>query len=105
MPSAQRLDEPSILLLPEDLFNNIASWLDDQELCNMELTNKDIRLLCQTRASLGLARGGSTWDNHDLITNIRPANRPPGRQLSYSFCNTPKHTCAAVSTLQVPFCT
>ena len=42
MASAGRLDEQYLLLLPEDLLNNIGSWLDNQELCNMELANKEL---------------------------------------------------------------
>ena len=42
MTAAGELDEQYLLLLPEDLLNNIGSWLDDQELCNMELANIEL---------------------------------------------------------------
>ncbi len=62
MASAGTLDEPELLLLPEDLLNNIGSWLDDKELCRMELASKELHLIlsnpsrpgsCERRLDLG----------------------------------------------------
>ncbi len=62
MSLAQRLDMPNLLSLPEDLFSNIGSNLDDQELCSMELANKRFYQClsspsrpgpCETRLDIG----------------------------------------------------
>ncbi len=42
MASEEKLDNAYLLLLPEDLLNSVGSWLDDQELCNMELANREL---------------------------------------------------------------
>ena len=45
MPAEQGLGAPSLLFLPEDLVVDIASQLDDWDVCCMELASKE---LCET---------------------------------------------------------
>ncbi len=79
MPSAQRLDEPGILLLPEDLLNDIGSWLNDQELCNMERTNKEVHLIMSNPS-----RPGPGDRILDLGLPRFDGKHPPSQQASRS---------------------
>ena len=44
----------SLLLLPEDLLNDIASWLDDErDVCSMELTRKTFYMILSKPSRAG----------------------------------------------------
>ena len=49
--AAERLDEPALLSLPEDLLNDIGSRLNEKDVCNLELANAGVHdvLLRPTR--------------------------------------------------------
>ena len=83
MRSRKRSDEPDILCLPEDIFDDIGSWLEDQNLCQMELASKALHNImsaprhpgpCKRRVDIGAHR-----------VTCKPLNQEASRQ-AHSAC-------------------
>lgn len=79
MTSVDSFHGSGLLSLHQDLFDSIGSWLEDQDICSMELANNTLIRLCQGPGVpvLGLARGSWTWEIDDLGIG-HPVQRPPG---------------------------
>ena len=53
MTSAETLMRPNLLCLPGNAFNDIASWLDEEDLCSLELANKTIHIILSSPSRPG----------------------------------------------------
>lgn len=72
MPSADRLDEPSLLSLPDDLIVQLFYRLDNQrDVCMFELVSKRIR---NVLSELSEARGEGCLDLGTEFPRDRPQN-------------------------------
>ena len=60
MHAAQMQNKATIMSLPEGLFCNIGSWLDDRDSCKMEVASKDYYSTMHCRGLVGL-QGGSSF--------------------------------------------
>ena len=87
MSAMQMRREANILLLPQDLLSNISSWLDDRDICVMELANTNfhnaIRVSCgppKARLNLGAP------SKRDLDEAL-PTKAPPRLELSGRLLN------------------
>ena len=98
MAAAVEPMEPILLSLPGYLLNDIGSWLNDQELCNMELANKELHLIMSNPSRPGPCERRLYLGAH-LPTGSPKASRSP---TIYSFCEIPAHMYAAMLKFPQP---
>ena len=77
MTPADEIDEPNLLSLPEDLFNDIGSYLDDKDVCHFEQASRAVYKLV-SRPS----RNGPCERRLDLISRRLPLLQEESRSVA-----------------------
>ena len=102
MALAERLDDAYLLVLPEDLLNIVGSWLDDQDLCNMERASKEIHHVLSSPSRPG--PGKRRLDLGARFDGLRPPSKEASRLPAQSppICNVLVHGVAAMLACRYP---
>lgn len=86
MTSAETFTEPDLLCLPGDVINDIASWLDEEDLCSFELANKRIHTISSNPSHPGPGKR-----ELDLLSTFDPDARSETRAYSPKALRSPTH--------------
>lgn len=75
MAFARPMQKTTLLCLPEELFDDITSWLDEKDFCSMERSNRRIHTIvskpCRTNPAERVLDLETLWD-FEAASDLRP---------------------------------